>query len=94
MKILGLAAKYLLIGVVVLYALDWIVFEIRQVRSTGMSSISVEQYLATPLKGSKAEYDYLGTANVNCSRTLMPQRAASTWNAPCWWLARHKAQWE
>lgn len=94
MEIVGKAAKYLLIGVVVLYLLDWAVFEIRRARGTAMRSVAVEQYLQTPLKGEKAEYDYLGTANRSCARALLPQYADAQWNPPCWWLERHKAQWE
>jgi len=94
LKILGLAVKYLLISVAILYAIDWIVFEVRQARGAGMGSILVEQYLATTLKGNKAEYDYVGTAEVSCSRTIFPQYAASTWNPPCWWLEQHKKRWE
>jgi len=92
--VLGNFAKYLLIGLAVLYALDWGVFEVRHARGGGMASVSVEQYLQTPLKGQKAEYDYLGTADQICSRTLFPQYAASQWNSPCWWVQRHKAQWQ
>lgn len=94
LEILGEAAKFLLVGLAVLYVLDWTVFEARRARGTAMGSVAVEQYLQTPLKGSKAEYDYLGTANQVCSRTLFPQYAASQWNSPCWWLERHKAQWQ
>lgn len=93
-RILGEAAKYLLISLAILYVLDWSVFEVRRMRGNGMGSVPVEQYLATPLKGNKAEYDYLGTVNQNCSRTLFPQYAASAWNVPCWWLARHTASWQ
>jgi hypothetical protein len=93
-RILGEAAKYLVISFVVLYALDWGVFEVRRMGGNGMGSVPVDQFLATTLKGNKAEYDYLGTANQNCSRTLLPQYAASDWNAPCWWLERHKARWQ
>jgi hypothetical protein len=93
-EVLGSLAKYLLIGFFVLYVLDWGVFELRHVRGGGMGTVSVEQYLQTPLKGQKAEYDYLGTADQTCSRTLFPQYAASQWNFPCWWLQRHKAQWQ
>jgi hypothetical protein len=93
-RILELAAKYLLIGVVALYACDFLVFQVRRARGTGIGSMQVEQYLATPLKGSKAEYDYLGTAEVNCAKSLLPQYAQSRWNAPCWWLAQHKEKWE
>jgi len=94
LEILGKAAKYLLVGLAILYVSDWSVFEVRRARGTAMGSVAVEQYLQTPLKGDKAEYDYLGTANQTCSRTLCPQYAASQWNLPCWWVKRHKAQWE
>ena len=94
MRILGEAAKYLLISLAILYALDWSVFEVRRMRGTGMGSVAVDQFLATTLKGNKAEYDYLGTANQTCTHSLFPQYAGSEWNSPCWWLARHNAQWQ
>ena len=90
----GKIAKYLLIVVVTLYALDWVVFAERRASGGGMGSVPVEQYLQTSLKGNKAEYDYLGTTNQSCARTLFPQYAASQWNLPCWWMARHTAQWQ
>jgi len=93
-RILAEAAKYLLIVLAILYALDLGVFQVRRMRGTGMGTVSVDQYLATSLKGNKAEYDYLGTANQNCSRSLFPQYAASNWNPPCWWLESHKASWQ
>jgi hypothetical protein len=92
--ILGQGAKYLLIGGVALYILDWGMFEIRRARGTAMGTVAVEQYLQTPLKGNKAEYDYIGTNNQSCSLTLFPQYSAAQWTSPCWWLRRHKAQWE
>jgi len=91
---LGKGAKYLLVGLTILYVFDLSVFETRRARGTAMSSVTVEQYLQTPLKGNKAEYDYLGTAPESCSRTLFPQFAASHWNSPCWWVERQKAQWQ
>ena len=94
MRIPGLAAKYLLIALAILYALDLCIFQVRRLRGTGMGTVPVDQYLATPLKGNKAEYDYLGTANQNCSHTLFLQYAASNWNPPCWWLDRHRASWQ
>jgi hypothetical protein len=93
-RILEQCAMYLVLALAILYLGDWMVFQVRQTKGTGMSSVPVEQYLATPLKGNKAEYDYLGTAETNCSRTLFPQRAASNWNPPCWWLRRHRTRWE
>ena len=94
MRILGDAAKYLLITLAILYALDWGVFQARRVGGNGMGSVPVDQFLSTTLKGNKAEYDYLGTANQACSRTLFPQYANSSWNPPCWWLQHHNTTWQ
>ncbi|MFY9673517.1 MAG: hypothetical protein WCB53_00210 [Terriglobales bacterium] len=94
MRILGEAARYFLISMVILYALDFAVFHVRQLRGSGMSTVAIDQFLATPLKGNKAEYDYLGTTNQTCSSTAFPQYAASNWNLPCWYLRRHNATWQ
>jgi hypothetical protein len=91
MRKLGRSARYLLIGAAVAYAVDWSVFELR---GPAMSTVTVQKFLKTPLKGNKLEFDYLGTADESCSRTLFPQYAASDWNPPCWWLSRHKTRWE
>jgi hypothetical protein len=90
---LGHTAKYLLISLALLYAADWSVFEARLVRGAGLGSVPIEQYLTTSLKGGKTEYDYTGTAAVNCARAIFPQYAASQWNPPCWWLQRHRQSW-
>lgn len=94
MRILGEAAKYLVITLAILYALDWAIFEIRRASGSGMGTVTVEQYLSTSLKGNKAEYDYLGTANQNCSHSLFPQYGLGAWNPPCWWLEGHKTVWQ
>lgn len=86
-------AKYLVIGLTLLYAADWSVFEARLMRGVGLSAVPVEQYLKTALKGGKAEYDYIGTADESCARAVFPQRAAARWNPPCWWLERHRQRW-
>jgi hypothetical protein len=86
--------QYLVISVAVAYVADLIVFQVRLARGTGMNSIPVEQYLATPLKGNKAEYDYMGMANEACSRSIFPQYSSSVWNPACWWLRRHPARWQ
>ena len=88
------AAKYLLIALLVLYVSDFAVFEVRHAHGTAMATVSVDQFLQTPLKGNKAEYDYIGTTDQPCSRSLFPQYAASQLNTPCWWLQKHKAQWQ
>jgi hypothetical protein len=91
---LGQVLKYLLIGLALFYALDWGVFEIRLIRGTGMGRVAVEQYLKTPLKGNKSEYDYVGIVDESCSHSVFPQHAASVWHPPCWWLAGHRTRWE
>jgi hypothetical protein len=93
-RILGEAARYFLITLAILYALDFAVFQVRHLRGSGLGTVSVDQFLSTTLKGNKAEYDYLGSANQTCSRSLFPQYASSTWNPPCWWLQRHNATWQ
>ncbi|HVM92097.1 MAG TPA: hypothetical protein VMT67_04750 [Terriglobales bacterium] len=94
MRILSQAAKYLVITAVVLYALDFGIFQVRRIRGMGMATVSVDQFLSTNLKGNKAEYDYLGTSSQPCARALFPQYAASTWNQPCWYLQRHNTTWQ
>jgi hypothetical protein len=94
LRYLGKAAKYLLISFVLIYAIDWAVFEVRLSRGAGLQNIAVDQFLTTPLKGQKTEYDYLGTAPENCALALFPQYAASQWNPPCWWLKRHNVTWK
>jgi len=86
-------AMYVLVVLVGLYAVDWALFEARRLRGGGMGSFTVQKFLSTPLKGEKTEFDYLGTENDSCSQSFFPQYAASTWNPPCWWLARHKVKW-
>jgi|HubBroStandDraft_4_1064222.scaffolds.fasta_scaffold81173_3 hypothetical protein len=93
-RVVARAALFLLIGLAMAYAIDWIVFGLRLSHGNAMGTVKVQQFLKTPLKGNKLEYDYLGSADASCSQTLFPQYAASTWNPPCWWLARHKTQWE
>jgi len=88
------AFKYLLLVLVALYIADVVVFQVRLMRGTAMSNVAVDQFLSTPLKGSKVEYDYLGTSSQSCSVSLFPQYAGSSWKAPCWWLKRHSTKWQ
>jgi len=69
---------------------DWVVMRVRVSHGTAYRVVQVNQFLATPLKGSKVEYDYMGTAPVTCSRSIFPQEG----NPACWWLERHSSQWE
>jgi hypothetical protein len=73
-----------------LYAGDWVVLRFRVAHGTVDGTVEVNQFLATPLKGNKVEYDMMGTVQQACSRSIFPQRG----NPACWWLERHKSQWE
>jgi hypothetical protein len=86
--------KKILAGVLVLaaltYAADYISWRVRLARGSGMGAIQVDMYLATALKGNKAEYDYLGSQPQPCARALFPHGGSP----PCWWLAHHTDQWQ
>ena len=73
-----------------LYAGDWAMLRFRIAHGTAYGAVSVTQFLATPLKGNKVEYDLMGTEQVTCSRSIFPQDGKSA----CWWVERHKAHWE
>jgi hypothetical protein len=88
-RILWVAIRVLIAALVVLYLADWAILRVRMARGGGYGTVQVDQYLSTPLKGNKAEYDYLGPASVTCSRSIFPHGAP-----PCWWVERHKNQWE
>jgi len=81
--------RMLIAAVIVVYLVDWAVLRIRITRGSAYGTVQVDQYLSTALKGNKAEYDYLGTVTVACSRSIFPHGAA-----PCWWRNRHKSVWE
>ena len=72
---------------VLLYVGDWGVF---QISGKPVGVIEVHQLLAPPLKGNKMEYDFMGVVPVSCSRSIFPQNG----NPACWWVERHKMQWE
>ena len=76
--------------VLLLYIGDWAVFEVRAAHGTAYSTVQVDQFLATPLKGQKTEYDLMGATQETCSRSIFPQK----WHPPCWWLKHHASQWE
>jgi hypothetical protein len=72
---------------VAVYAGDWAVYKLR---GSPQSTVTVNRYVTIPLKGNKQEFDYLGTSDVPCSRSLFPQ----TGQSPCWQLRRHPNQGE
>ncbi len=86
-RLLGRTLQGFLAVLVVLYAGDWAVLRVRG--EQGVASAQVEQFLKTPLKGRKEEFDYLGTVTQPCVRSIFPHQSET----PCWWLAWHKIQW-
>jgi hypothetical protein len=84
----GQILQALLAILVVLYLGDWITLRVRT-GGQALNSVQVEQFLRTPLKGQKEEFDYMGTVAQPCVPALFPHRSES----PCWWLVRHKIQW-
>ena len=83
-RILQLALAFL----AVLYLGDWATLALRPAAQTA-SSVQVDQFLKTPLKGQKEEYDYMGTVAQPCVVSLFPHGSET----PCWWLKRHRTQW-
>lgn len=79
------AALVLAVGFVATYAGDWSVFKLR---GGPMSKVTVNQYMSIPLKGNKTEYDYIGTMDVPCSRSLFPEGGQSA----CWEVRRNANQ--
>lgn len=84
------ALQILLIASLAVYCGDWLIFRIRLAHGSAYSTVKVNQYLSTALKGNKQEYDYLGTSMEQCSRSLFPRAGEQ----PCWWVRRHTEQWE
>jgi hypothetical protein len=80
----------LLAAVLLTYVVDLIALQVRIKRGTAYRVIPVNQFLATPLKGQKEEYDLLGTLPETCARSLFPQPGTPA----CWWLERHTSQWQ
>jgi hypothetical protein len=87
-RLLGKILQVLLATLLVLYVADWIVLRVKT-GGRGTSTVQVEQFLKSPLKNHKEEFDYLGTVAQPCVPSLFPHSS----EAPCWWVERHKIQW-
>ena len=75
----------LLVGFVVIYFGDYALFLLR---GSPLSKVTINQFQSVPLKGTKIEYDYLGTSDVPCSQSLFPHAGQN----PCWYLRRNPNQ--
>jgi hypothetical protein len=88
-RILWLVIRTVVVLTIVVYLVDWALLRVRLAHGQGYSTVQVDEYLSTPLKGNKAEYDYMGSQPVTCARSYLPHGTT-----PCWWLRRHPAKWE
>jgi|SRR5579862_5332713 len=79
------AAVVLVVALAALYAGDWLVYRYRAAHGTAFDSVSVSQFISVPLKNGRDEYDYLGSQQVGCVRSIFPHAGSE----PCWWLRRH-----
>lgn len=89
-RLVGMTAVGLLGALAVLYVGDWGVWRTRVAMGGGMGTVSVGTMIVTPLKGNKEEYDWGGTATVDCSKSIFPQAGSGA----CWWLRRHNVIYE
>lgn len=89
-RMLGMAVVGLIGALAVLYAGDWAVWRARVAVGGGMGTVSVGTLIVTPLKGNKEEYDWGGTSDVDCSRSVFPHAGSGA----CWWLRRHSVIYE
>jgi hypothetical protein len=55
-----------------------------------MGTVVVSSIVVMPLKDNKEEYDWGGTADASCSRSIFPQAGSGA----CWWLLRHNVVFE
>jgi hypothetical protein len=89
-RILGRTVAGLIVALVILYVGDWSVWRLRVAKGGGMGSVVVSNIVVLPLKDNKEEYDWGGTADVSCSRSIFPQAGSGA----CWWLRRHNVVFE
>jgi hypothetical protein len=80
----------LVASLALLYAGDWVALRVRLAHGTAYRTVTVNQFLASPLKGNKVEYDWTGAVDQRCTRSIFPQSG----NPACWWLERHTTQWQ
>jgi hypothetical protein len=83
---LAFGVFFTLFGVAVL---DYVLFIYHQRHGQAYSYVTVRQFLESPLKGSRVEYDYVGPVERSCVRALLPHQQS----APCWWMRAHKDHW-
>ena len=74
-----------LIALPVLFGGDWLVYRFRLMHKTAFDSVTVNQFVTLPLKNGRNEYDYAGSQQVRCVKSIFPWAD----DDPCWWVRRH-----
>lgn len=88
----GLTSWLMMLVIVLLAAsaADYAVFVYRQRHGDVLSFVTVRQFVASPLKNGRYEFDYMGTMDVPCVEAFLPHQRMS----PCWWVTIHHDHWE
>ena len=84
-RIVSYAALGAIAALSLVYVCDCAVWRVRVATGGGMGTVVVSNIVVMPLKGNKEEYDWGGTMDVSCSRSIFPQAGSGA----CWWLRRH-----
>lgn len=75
----------LIVFAVALFAGDWAWFKLS---GSPRAKVTVSHFISASLKNNKQELDYLGSEDVPCAISLLPQQGI----APCWYLRKHTNQ--
>ncbi len=78
-------AAAIAVAAVLLYLGDWAVFTLR---GAPQATVHVTRVLVVPLNNGKREFDYEGTFDEPCSRSLFPQGGMNA----CWRLRRNPSE--
>ncbi len=77
-----------ILGVILLYAVDYAMLHFRVARNQGYDSVQVDIVYQIPQKGNKAEYVAADPQAQTCVRSIFPHLGFQ----PCWYLRRHQQQ--
>ncbi len=89
-KFFGRILLGLLVGVALVYVVDWAIWRVRVARGGGIGHVTVGMLQVASMKGNKEEYFPDGTEVVDCSQSIFPQTGAGA----CWWVETHRTVFE
>lgn len=71
-----------------LYVVDLSQARLRLSRGTALSAVTVDRYSVIHEKNNRMEFNYIGSDQQSCLRSLFPHAGYS----PCWYARRHTEQ--